>query len=97
MHTCVAIENLKEVKDALGYFSDWSLLGLNLGLHPDLLQAILEDKYTVNGRLEEVLRNWLQMKSMDSKQEPTWNQLVTAVKPIDPALSEEISKKNYPN
>ena len=93
MHTCIAIENLKELKDALGYFSDWNNLGLNLGLHPDLLKRISEDKHNVDGRVEEVLRNWLQMKCTDSEKEPTWNQLVAAVRPIDPALSIHISKK----
>ena len=87
MHTCVAIKNLQEVKAALGYLSDWNNLGLNLGLHPDLLERISKDKHEVDGRLEEVLRNWLQMKCMDSDKEPTWNQLVAAVKPINPALS----------
>ena len=94
MHTCVAIKNLQEVKAALGYLSDWNNLGLNLGLHPDLLKRISKDKHEVDDRLEEVLRNWLQMKCMDSDKEPTWNQLVAAVKPINPALSINIAKQN---
>ena len=93
MHTCVAIKNLQEVKAALGYLSDWNNLGLNLGLHPDLLKRISKDRHEVDDRLEEVLRNWLQMNTMDSDKEPTWNQLVAAVKPIDCALSIKISKK----
>ena len=93
MHTCAAIKNLQEVKAALGYFSDWNNLGLNLGLHPDLLERISKDKHEVDGRLEEVLRNWLQRKFMDSDKEPTWNQLVAAVEPIDYALSDNIKKK----
>ena len=93
MRTCIAITNLKEVKDVLGYLSDWNNLGLNLGLHPDLLKRISEDKHNVDCRLEEFLRNWLQMKCMDSEKEPTWNQLVAAVRPIDPALSISIDEK----
>ena len=93
MHTRIAIKNLKEVKDALGYFSDWNNLGHNLELHPDLLHRISKNKHDVDDRLEEVLRNWLQMKSMDSDKEPTWNQLAAAVKPIDCALSKNLEKK----
>ena len=93
VHTCIAIENLKEVKDALGYFSDWNNLGHNLGLHPDLLRKISKDKHSIDDRLEEVLHSWLQMECMDIEEEPTWNQLVAAVKPINRALSINIEKK----
>ena len=77
------------VKDALGYFSDWNNLGHNLGLHPLLLKRISEDKNKVDHQLEEVL----QMNCMDSKKEPTWNQLVAAVEPVDLALSINIERK----
>ena len=90
---CIAIKHLKEVKDSLGYFSHWNSLGLNLGLHPDLLKRISKNAHDVNDRLEEVLRNWLQMECMDGDEEPTWSQLVAAVKPIDHALSISIKEK----
>ena len=90
----VAIKNLEEVKAALDYFSEWNNLGLKLGLHPDLLKRISKDKQEVDERLEAVLRNWLKMKCMDSRKQPTWNQLVAAVKQLDPALANEIEKKH---
>ena len=93
VHPCVAIENLKKVKDALDYFSDWKNLGHNLKLHPDLLERISKNKHEVDDRLEEVLRKWLKRKSMDSDKEPTWSQLVAAVEPIDRALSDKIKEK----
>ena len=89
----LAIKHLKEVKDSLGYFTDWNNLGLNLQLHPDLLKRISKNTHDIDDRLREVLRNWLQMKGMDSDEEPTWSQLVAAVKPIDHALSSEIKEK----
>ena len=89
----VAIEDLDKVKDALEFFSDWNRLGLKLGLHPDLLKRISRNKQEVEDQLEEMLRNWLQMNCMDSEKEPTWSQLVAAVKPIDRALSIRIEKK----
>ena len=91
--TCVAIEDLRDVKDALEHFSDWNKLGHNLKLHPDLLEKISKDKHEVDDRLEKVLRNWLKMNSMESENEPTWSQLVAAVKPIDRALSKRIKKQ----
>ena len=94
MHTCtcVAIVNLKEIKDALGYFSDWNSLGLNLGLHPRLLEVISVDRHSVQDRQDEVLRNWLSKNYIDRGKEPTWSQLVAAIEPINPALSMYISK-----
>ena len=80
------------MKAALGYFSDWNNLGLKLGLHPDLLQRISDDKPNVDGRLQEVLRKWLKNEEL----RPSWNQLVIALKPIDCALSNQI-KRDHPN
>ena len=91
---CTAIEDLKEVKGALGYFSEWEGLGLNLELHPNLLKVILKDKHNVNDCLEEVLCNWLRKNYMDKQKDPTWSQLASAVEPIDHALSEQIKQQH---
>ena len=93
---CIAIEDLKEVKAALGYFPEWKNLGLNLELHPNLLEVILEDKHNVNDRLEEVLRNWLSKNYKDKEKDPTWSQLASAVETINGALSEQI-KQQHPS
>ena len=93
---CIAIKDLDAVKDALGYFADWNNLGLKLGLHPDLLQRISRNKHDVDDRLEEVLRNWLNKKTMEDEQKPTWDQLVVALRPINRALSDQI-KMDHPN
>ena len=92
---CIAIEDLKEVKGALGYFPEWKSLGLNLELHPNLLEVIVKNKHNVSDRLEEVLCNWLRKNYMDKQKDPTWSQLASAVEPIDRALSEQI-KQHYP-
>ena len=97
MHTYVAIKDLQEVMDAVGIVSNWKSLGINLGVSLDLIDWTEEHKYSVKDRLVEVLRNWLQMKSVDNKEKPTWNQLVDALKPINRDVSEKISKKDYLN
>ena len=93
---CIAIKDLREVKDALGSFlSDWKTLGDNLTLHPNLLRMISQDESTAEDRLREVLRNWLIRRYMDKKRDPTLSFLAAAVEPIDPDLAEEIKKKSH--
>ena len=93
---CIEIEDLKEVKDALGsFFSDWESLGENLTLHSDLLKMISRDESSAEDRLREVLRNWLKRRYLNKKRDPTWIFLAAAVEPIDPEQAEEI-KKNHP-
>ena len=91
---CIAIEDLKEVTDALPYFSKWKPLGRNLGLHPNLLERIAVDNNNAQDQLDEVLRNWLRKNVMDRTKDPTWCSLAEAVDPIDGTMSEEIKKKD---
>ena len=91
----IEIEDLDKVKDALGFFSDWNNLGLKLDLHPDLLEGISKSYQDVYDRLDQVLRNWLNKKTMHKKK-PTWSALVAALESINYALSEKIKKK-HPN
>lgn len=65
----IAIKNLKEVKDALGYFSDWNNLGLNLDLHPKLLEVISKTP-GISDRVHEVLSNWLSNNIMNKQIKP---------------------------
>ena len=92
----IAIEDLETVKDVLGYFADWNNLGLKLGLHPDLLERISKNNHDVDDRLDKVLRNWLNKKTMGKNKKTTWSILVAALEPINHALSEKIKEK-HPN
>ena len=82
------------VKQALGHFARWQDLGLNLGLHPDLLEVI-GCKKTVNEQVYDVLYEWLNMNyAVDRHGPPTWGQLADAVEPINRSLANSIRKKD---
>ena len=91
---CIAEDHLKNVKTALGIFSSWKDLGLNLGLRASALEEIEKDHKFVKDQLREVLQRWLKrIDNIDKNVCPTWSQLVEAVEPINRALSDEIKKK----
>ena len=90
----LGIEHLVKVKQALGHFFKWKDLGLNLGLHPDLLEVI-GCKQTVNERVYDVLYEWLNMSyAVEQAGPPTWGQLADAVEPINRSLANTIRKRD---
>ena len=83
-----------EVKQELSHFARWSDLGLNLGLHPDLLEVI-RPKQTVPERVHDVLYEWLNMNyAIERHGPPTWAQLARAVEPINRALAIAIRERH---
>ena len=83
-----------EVKQELGHFARWNDLGLNLGLHPDLLE-IIGCKQRVNERVHDVLYEWLSMNyAMERHGPPTWAQLAHAVEPINYSLAMYIKQRH---
>ena len=83
------------VKQELGHFAHWQNLGLNLGLHPDLLKEIECNNQRVSERVHDVLYEWLSMNyAVDRHGPPTWGQLAGAVEPINRSLANAIRRKH---
>lgn len=95
LSSLLALEQLVNVKQALGHFALWQDLGLNLGLHPDLLKEIECNNLRVSGRVHDVLYEWLSMNyAVDHHGPPTWAQLANAVGPINRSLAKDIRRKD---
>ena len=91
-----AIIHLPDVEKELGPFAKWDSLGLNLGLHPDRLEVIKQDAGLTEGRLREVLSDWLRRSyNVERNGLPSWKALVSAVQPIDGALAMKIKEDRH--
>ena len=93
----LGLEHLKDVRYELGHFVQWKLLGLNLGVPPQLLEAIENDYRSTADRLTQVLVRWFRREHDIGKYGlPSWAQLANALEPIDVSLAQTI-KEEYPS
>ena len=82
---------LKDVfKKLLPLAADWNSIGVLLGIKDNSLREIKHNESQAHDCLREMLSEWL--KSDDPP--PTWNSLVDALEPFNPAKAKEIRSDN---
>ena len=88
-------KHLVDVKRELCPFARWKVLGLNLGLSPEILEVIENDYRWTDDQLGAVLLQWLKRNyDLNKYKLPSWEQLAEAVKPIDSSLALAIKDRH---
>ena len=81
-----------DILNAIGLFSDWEKLGMNLGISPKRLKIFnTQERGDISKCTTEMISSWLKWQDdVQKKGLPSWKRLVDAVRPLDPKLAVEI-------
>ena len=76
---CHEITNVKDLKDALSTITEWQILGEELGVPRNKLEAIEADKKGVELKLRAVLEAWYDLQPDN----PCWETVTDALESMD--------------